>query len=617
MAKRSLWLLAYLPMLVAARNCSVHPISDNEVVGWQPGGCYRGTWTIVSTCLSTIIACTWSIQHLNIPATGDSPWSRNKRKMKWMLITVLFPELVLIQAILEFHMAWKALRLMSDNSKSVKWPWWSQFPSFLRLPTRRHYPASKGEDLEGQAVEGLESQGKNNIQGQVESTLKSQDGRISKDQDVRGLKSQEDTDGSKKRTWTLTHCYFANMGGFVYTAGGQQLLVSAQQLAKVEDTSYACPEITEEDIKDKSKQDWLAKLFAALQISQLILSIITRRIQGLHFSQFETVTLSFAICGVLIYCTYFHKPQKIEQAIELKHATSEATAHFLTLQSEKTFDSFWAIMLNKRTDEKETDSSKNKALRIPNDNVPSNKGTNDVHPAVYLLALASGLFGAIHAIAWKFEFPTEEEKLLWQIATCISAASPVVGLMAIPLSQLTKAAGDPKLFVGNCLRVMQEYSWHTANISWVNDTIKALENSIIKDESKAYSEIFRKPGGDTLTELRDFMDRKGRFHSLDPKAFELHDDKLFAEHFRRLISSMMGKETKKTNEAAWTDKWPRKPLLPQGINQGILYITGFLYCASRLILLAVSISSIRKMPGSVYIVTDWTRYLPTFGAMGG
>lgn len=566
-------------MLAAARNCTVHPISGDEEVGWQSGSCYRGTWDIVSTCLSTIIACTWSIQHLNIPATDDGRWKKGGRKVKWMMITVLFPELVLIHAMLEFYMAWSALRLMGKEQKSVEWPWWAQMPSFSWLPSHCRDPDAKDKDPE----------------------------------------SQDGTDESGKR-WTLTQCYFANMGGFIYTAKGKRFLVTAQQLAKVGGLSYASPEITEEDIEDKSKQDLLAKLIAAIQILQLILSIITRHMEGLQFSQLETVTLSFAICGVLIYCAYFYKPQNIQRAFEFKDDASKTADGSSSLQSEKTYDSLWAIMLNKETGSKEAssnefnsnetnDSKDRKAPRIPNDNIPIYQGNNDVHPVVYLLALSSGLFGAIHAIAWHFEFPTEVERLLWQIATCISAASPVVGLIAVPISQLTKATGDPELFAGNCLRVIQEYSWHAPNTPWVRDAINDLEDAIVKNRSKRYSDIFHEAGKDKLKDLRNFLDLKGRF--------ELHSDEMFIQNFDRLLNAMSGEETKKIEEAARVGVWPRQSLLPRGVNQGILYFTGFLYCAARLLLLAVSISSIRKMPGSVYIVTDWTGYLPTFGAMGG
>ncbi|PTB43658.1 hypothetical protein M441DRAFT_67391 [Trichoderma asperellum CBS 433.97] len=423
------------------------------------------------------------------------------------------------------------------------------------------------------------------------------------------------------------------MGGFMYVNGEGRVLATAQHLAEAKDLSYANPETTVEDIKDKSKQDWLAKLFAALQISQLILSVITRHIQGVDFSQLETVTLSFAICGVLIYWTYFHKPQNIERPIELKTDTplsndvsqnkdndaQKAIPWFSSLQSEKTFDSFWAIMLNKQTGSKKTDSGKSeKAPRISNDNIPVYKGNNDVYPAVYLLALASGLFGAIHAIAWRFEFPTDAEKLLWQIATCISAASPVLGLLVIPFAQFTKTSGDPELFAGNCLRLMQEYSWHASSTSRITDAIEELENAIAKGELKKYSAIFCETGDNSLMiDLRDFLDLKGNFENLRTEPFELHDDKGFVQNFHRLVNSVNGTETKKIEDAARTGVWPRQPLLPRGVNQGVLYSTGFLYCASRLIILAISFSSLRKMPGSVYTATNWTEYMPTFGAMGG
>ncbi|KAL7933303.1 hypothetical protein V8C35DRAFT_327997 [Trichoderma chlorosporum] len=567
MSKHSIWLIAFPPVVAAARNCTVRAVSDNETVGWQSGGCYRSTWNIISTCLSTIVACTWSIQHLNLPARDDSGWKKTKRKIKWMIII--------------------------ENNKPVEWPWWFRNPPLSWLPYCRQY--LKNKDLESQDVESL----------------------------------------SKEKEWTLSHCYFANMGGFISTTGGKRVLVTAQQLA--EDSTYATPEVTKEDIADKSKQDWLAKLFAAIQIMQLILSIITRHIQGVHFSQLETVTLSFAICGVLIYCTYFHKPQRVDRAIELKNNTpisndnpqtpvndtQNAAAQLLSPYSDKTYDSFWAIMLNKQREStpRQTSSSKlQKQPRIPNDNIPIYKGNNDVHPAIILLALASGLFGAIHAIAWGFEFPTEVEKLLWQIATCIAAASPVVGLLATPLAQLTKASGDPELFAGNCIRLLQEYSWHTSNIAQASSAIKELEEAISTGRSKRYSDIFlasETRDNTLILDLRDFLDLKGGFEGLRTEPFELHDDKWFLQNFHLLVSSINGDQTKRIDDAARTDIWPRQPLLPRGVNQSILYMTGFLYCASRLILLAVSLSSIRKMPGSVYIATNWTEYVPTFGAMGG
>lgn len=150
MIKHSLWLTASLPMLAAARNCTVGPISSNEAVGWQPRGYCRGTWSIVSTCLSTIIACTWSIQPLNISAADDNQWRKNKEEDEVDGNNCVVPELILIRAILEFHMAWRALRFMGEKQKPVEWPWWFRNPPLSWLPCCRRY--WKDKDLESQGV---------------------------------------------------------------------------------------------------------------------------------------------------------------------------------------------------------------------------------------------------------------------------------------------------------------------------------------------------------------------------------------------------------------------------------------------------------------------------------
>lgn len=255
--------------------------------------------------------------------------------------------------------------------------------------------------------------------------------------------------------------------------------MTALQLAKA--SGFKRPPITEEEIKDKSKQDWFPKGVAALQFLQLALSLIVRTNRGLAFSQLETVTLGFAVCGVVINLVYLYKPQNVTTTTPLPQRNepvrggtpqqeppqSEST---FPLRFEKTYDSFWDVLMNERssrnktsakTDEESPEQSLEQTPeRIPNDNIPVSQN-HVAHPGVFFLAFASGLFGAMHAIAWNFEFPSTVERTLWQMATVVAAGSPVVGLITIPFAQLTVSAGDPQLFMRNCLRLMREFSWHT------------------------------------------------------------------------------------------------------------------------------------------------------------
>lgn len=83
-------------------NCTVAVETVNVVNG--PNS--RSTWDILFSSLFTIVACSWSIQHLNIPEQrhgrdpgfwGDQKWmfKRLLRSINWMLISILAPEWIL------------------------------------------------------------------------------------------------------------------------------------------------------------------------------------------------------------------------------------------------------------------------------------------------------------------------------------------------------------------------------------------------------------------------------------------------------------------------------------------------------------------------------------------
>jgi hypothetical protein len=93
-------------------NCPLPPENTNFVSGPDT----RGTLSILWNCLSIIILCTWSIQHLNIPAQRpilpeETPWFTKTWKMiwwtvldsrtqlKWTILTVFLPEYIMGKAL--------------------------------------------------------------------------------------------------------------------------------------------------------------------------------------------------------------------------------------------------------------------------------------------------------------------------------------------------------------------------------------------------------------------------------------------------------------------------------------------------------------------------------------
>lgn len=573
MLAASLWLTVYCSVSAAAEIGSRHDPSRNErLVGWQAASSHRSTWDITSNCLTTVFACTWSVQHLNIPSLQrDDVWRRTWRSFKWMMITVLFPELIIIHAILEFQLALQSLRLLKENNKPIELPWW------LKPPLSR----------------------------EIETNLESRRFRSPK--------------------WTLTHCYYGNMGGFYYEqrfGARRRFPITAHQLA--EEEGYDIPVISKEEIEDKSKLDWFAKTVAALSILQLALSLIVRKAQGLAFSQLETLTLGLAVCGSVIYLLYIYKPQSVGTSTPLGERAEGGHLMF-----RRTYDSLWRILTN---------DSSNKVLkqrmgsgtvirfpnsmpseympdRIPNDNIPIFESWN-AHPGLLLLAFASGAFGALHAIAWNFEFPSTVEKIFWQAATVVAAASPVVGLLAVPFAQWTISAGDPQVFAINCLSLMREYMFHTRDLS-IYAVYEKLEHAIAhQDEPQRYADIFpiADDGLNLISKLYEFLHEPQFTQSPGHPDTQLRvrGDQTFNQQFDLLHHLLMGRgEIKKLVDTATTDLFPRKSLLPPAFNFGVLSVTGFLYCLARVALLAIGFSSLRQMPESVYVRTPWTAYIPT------
>jgi hypothetical protein len=83
-----------------------------------------GTLNILWSCLFTIIACTWTIQHLHVPQQrngrdpgwkGDLKWQLKKTwtSLKRMVAAMLAPELVLSKA-------WEDLAVAHDDLKALQ-----------------------------------------------------------------------------------------------------------------------------------------------------------------------------------------------------------------------------------------------------------------------------------------------------------------------------------------------------------------------------------------------------------------------------------------------------------------------------------------------------------------
>lgn len=71
---------------------------STNTVGWVSGPSYRSTMSIISSCVLTMGLCVWSALHLNIPPAREAVTQYWMRIIKWVLVGILAPELVVFTA---------------------------------------------------------------------------------------------------------------------------------------------------------------------------------------------------------------------------------------------------------------------------------------------------------------------------------------------------------------------------------------------------------------------------------------------------------------------------------------------------------------------------------------
>lgn len=251
----------------AKPNCII-PSSDSHNIVSSPS--IRGTVDILWSCLATIISCTYTVLHMNIPEQRDDQdrnrgwkgdlkwwWRGIKSSIKWTLITALAPEFYTGVAIRERIGAVQLLRELK------------------KLPTQHHPP----------------------------------------------------------RGWTLAYAFFIRMGGFrvpiqgtaddrpsVVVLKGETFVALLAEQAKAADKERQWPGVilpTEAEILDRSKADRFAKSITVLQVFYFCLSCFVRFGRHLPVTQLELGTLGFATCSLVTYWALFNKPRAVNSMITL------------------------------------------------------------------------------------------------------------------------------------------------------------------------------------------------------------------------------------------------------------------------------------------------------------
>lgn len=109
--------------------------ADVPLVSWKDGPDGRGTYDILSLCISTLLICVWNAVHMDIP-TRTSFWNVHVKRVGWLVGGLVLPEMLVLTALGQFvkarQLVASARRHLPAAKQPTAVPWWKTW-------TRRCY----------------------------------------------------------------------------------------------------------------------------------------------------------------------------------------------------------------------------------------------------------------------------------------------------------------------------------------------------------------------------------------------------------------------------------------------------------------------------------------------
>ena len=277
-----MWCLSAVVGSAAASYVTFDPVCTRPVggpVSFVTSPDTRGTMEILWGSLFTLVACTWTIHHPNVPEQRDGRSKGLKGDLRWglksawesaklALVTVLAPELIISIAWDQCRIARKVKRELRELAAEDGVPW---------TLVHGHFAAMGGFII--RYNKSVKVEGEGGEEEEEESSSRS---------------------GSERRSRGVGEPYHLTADDVIF-------LRRSGHLKKL-------PHITRDELCDKSKSDPLLKLIAICQISWSIIQISTRAIRRLPISPLELNVLALAACAIVIYGLCWYKPKHVQVA---------------------------------------------------------------------------------------------------------------------------------------------------------------------------------------------------------------------------------------------------------------------------------------------------------------
>ena len=378
----------------------------------------RGTLDILWSSLFTIIACTLTVQHLNVPEQreerdpgwrGDLKWRLKDtwKSLKWMLITILAPELLIAISWHDLIIAWRTHGKLRQFAEEDEVPWTmthtllANMGGFVirsqqdkRTESRLKGGDSKPDDSDAIAAIVPTVLARNPAKASIELTDHAEVTSTACDLPRMSDEREFSSNGAEVASEPLPNpCHV--------TAEDIFILRQSEHLKKL-------PHITEDEINDRSKSNSFVKAIAVTQILWMVVQIIVRTSRGLAITQLEIAVMAFSVCAVILYIFNWRKPKGIKTTFPLAIFSGDIP-DAIERQIRVGYDNCWRLSHGFLPDS---------AFRNQRAGNPIRNDNGDDWSLLSLgLFFGCSIFGGIHIAAWTFHFPSRVELILWRVAS--------------------------------------------------------------------------------------------------------------------------------------------------------------------------------------------------------
>ena len=371
-------------------------------------------------------------------------------------------------------------------------------------------------------------------------------------------RSVKDFHASGYKQWTITHAFYADMGGIMLqTKDWLPFPVDAKQLHYLVTEGYVkFPEYDRALIKDKNKIDVLLRIITICQILWFIVNMAGRSAQHLAITCGELTTAAFIVCSVGTALCWFHKPADVlrPEIIEIdvrisdilmkaggraREPYSRTPLDFVS-RKEWAWSLYWSNWIN---------ILRNLGIVFGPQRRPINRFENTMFLEVsgvwfYIFFAITAIYGSIFVCGWQYSFPTYTEMMLWRAASVTIMATMVAYYIISEFSfsiypairrRFAKEAPEAQLWNGTSQQEKKAgCGWFVRKSKTVAACIR--NNSVYKDPMLSI---------------------------------------------------------------------PLKAILP-------IYILGVFYCHARTYLFIEDIIQLRSLPASAYSTVNWLEFMPHF-----